>query len=206
MREALKEIVQLGKRRIRFTREAGGIIISVSLFQPRSCRAIIESVRGHAGWDSAKVSRRGPDGQLRSVVDPSHRTASVLYAQHLGAVRRKFDVKMNEILKPLVQHLWGQNLTDHEGTQFVHYAPGGHYIIHSDVGPRTLNRYYSVVCYLNDDFEGGATRFPSLDYSATPRCGKAILFPSTYLHGGEPVKSGEKHILVSWITGPERQR
>lgn len=204
MREDFKEIVQLGQRRIRFGKEADGII-AVPLFQPRSCRAIIESVTANTGWDSAKVSRRGPDGEVRSVVDPSHRTASVLYSAHLSSMRRRFDVKMNEILKPLVQHLWGYKLTDHEGTQLVRYSAGGHYIPHSDVGQRTRNRYYSVVCYLNDDFEGGRTHFPALDYSVTPRCGKAILFPSNYLHGGEPVTSGEKYIFVSWITGPERQ-
>jgi predicted 2-oxoglutarate/Fe(II)-dependent dioxygenase YbiX len=65
-----------------------------------------------------------------------------------------------------------------------------------------MNRYYSLVCYLNDDFEGGSTRFPALDYAVKPQCGKAILFPSRYLHGGEPVISGQKYILISWITGP----
>jgi predicted 2-oxoglutarate/Fe(II)-dependent dioxygenase YbiX len=148
------------------------------------------------------VSRRRADGELRSVVDPSHRTATVLYAQHLAAVGRKFDEKMNAVLKPLVHHLSGQTLTDHEGTQLVRYTPGGHYIVHSDVGPLTRNRHYSVVCYLNDDFEGGGTRFPALDYGVTPERGKAILFPSGYRHGGDPVTSGEKYIIVSWVTGP----
>jgi hypothetical protein len=201
MLKELEEQVQLGGRLVRYRMEAKGIV-AVSLFHPRSCRAMIGAVREHEGWTTAKVSRRGEDGELRSVVDPSHRTASVLYAQHLGTVGRKFNEKMNRVLKPLVNHLWGHGLTGHEGTQLVHYVSGGHYIVHSDVGQRTRNRYYSVVCYLNDDFAGGGTRFPALDYCATPRSGKAILFPSNYKHGGEPVTSGEKYILVSWITGP----
>lgn len=199
--EDFKEQFQPGKRRIRFTKESEGII-SLSLFQPRSCRKMIESVRENEGWTSAKVSRRGPDGQMRSVVDPKHRMASVLFSQHLFALRAKFDLKMNEILKPLVEHLWGHQLSEHQGTQLVRYSSGGHYIPHSDVGRQTRNRYYTVLCYLNDDFEGGGTRFPSFDYSVTPRCGKAVLFPSAYLHGGEPVTNGQKYVLVSWITGP----
>jgi hypothetical protein len=201
MRKEFDEQIRLGGRLIRYRREARDVV-SVSLFHPRSCRTIIEAVRKHEGWASAKVSRRGDDGELRSVVDPSHRTASVLYAQHLGTVGLKFDEKMNAVLKPLVNHLWGRSLTDDEGTQLVHYASGGHYIVHSDIGQRTRNRHFSVVCYLNDDFTGGGTRFPALDYCATPQSGKAILFPSGYLHGGEPVTSGEKYIIVSWITGP----
>lgn len=192
---------QIGQRRIRFTRETDGIV-AVSLFQPRSCQAMIEAVKGHAGWDSAKVSRRGEDGLMRSVIDTNHRTAHVLYSEHLTDVCRKFDVKMNEILKPLVRHLWGHELTEHAGTQLVRYAPGGHYIVHSDVGRMTRNRYYTVLCYFNDGFAGGGTHFPSLKYSVTPRCGKAVIFPSGYLHCGETVVSGEKYVLVSWITGP----
>lgn len=200
MRKDFKQQIQAGGRSIRFTKEADGVI-ALSLFQPRTCRAMIESVREHHGWDSAKVSRRGADGVLRSVLDPSHRTANVLYSEHLSAVRAKFDARVNNVLKPLVRHLWQHNLTEHEGTQLVRYSPGGHYIPHSDVGRLTRNRYYTVLCYLNDDFEGGNTQFPALKYSVVPRCGKAILFPSAYLHGGEPVIRGEKYILVSWITG-----
>lgn len=201
MKRAFKQQVQLGQRLIRCTEEAEGIV-AVPLFQPRTCRKIIEAVRENEGWRSAMVSKRGTDGELRAVVDTAHRIADVLFSQHLAAVRRRFDDKMDKLLKPLAGHFWAHKLTDHEGTQIVRYAPGGHYIVHSDVGPRTRNRYYSVVCYLNDAFEGGGTRFPALDYAVTPQCGKAILFPSHYLHGGEPVISGEKYILVSWITGP----
>jgi hypothetical protein len=204
MRADFNEQAQAGARSLRFMKEAGDII-AVSLFQPRSCRAMIEAIKAHPGWTEARVSRRGPDGEVRSVIDPAHRTASVLYSEHLAAVRPRFDRKMNEVLKPLVGRLFGQRLTDHEGTQIVRYAPGGHYIPHSDVGRLTNNRHFTVLCYLNDGFEGGSTRFPALDYAFKPRCGKAILFPSAYLHGGEPVTSGEKYVLVSWITGPVPQ-
>lgn len=201
MKRDFKEQFQPGKRLISFTKEGEGIV-SLALFQPRTCRKMIESIREHQAWTSAKVSRRGADGEMRSVVDPEHRIASVLFSQHLSALRAKFDLKMNEILKPLVKHLWGHQLSEHEGTQLVRYSSGGHYIPHSDVGRQTRNRYYTVLCYLNDDFEGGNTQFPSFNRSVTPRCGKAVLFPSGYLHGGEPVTSGQKYVLVSWITGP----
>jgi hypothetical protein len=205
MKKDFREQVRLGQRLIHFTKEADGIV-ALSLFQPRSCRAMIESVRRHERWDSAKVGKRGPDGVIRSIIDPEYRTASVLFSEDIDAVCRKFDVKMNDVLKPLVQRLWGHNLSDHNGTQLVRYSPGGHYRAHSDVGRRTRDRYYTVLCYLNDDFEGGSTQFPALDHSVKPQSGKAILFPSSYLHCGEPVASGEKYILVSWITGPLKDR
>jgi predicted 2-oxoglutarate/Fe(II)-dependent dioxygenase YbiX len=55
---------------------------------------------------------------------------------------------------------------------------------------------------LNDDFTGGRTLFPTLNYATTPAAGQAIIFPSNYLHGSEPVSRGKKFVLVSWIDGP----
>lgn len=193
--------VHLGNRVVSFTEEAQGII-ALPLFQPASCRAMIEAVRGNERWQSAKVSRRAPDGEVRSIIDTESRMANVLFSEHLDAIRDEFDEQMNAVLKPLVNQLYGHNLTEHAGTQVVHYTPGGHYRPHSDVGLLTKDRYYSVLCYLNDDFDGGGTRFPALDYCVAPECGKAVIFPSGYLHGGEPVASGEKYVIVSWITGP----
>ncbi|MBD0325360.1 MAG: hypothetical protein ICV68_02960, partial [Pyrinomonadaceae bacterium] len=85
MRKDVRQSVRLGQRSVRFTEEAKGVV-AVPLFQPRSCRAMIEAVREDENWRSAMVSRRTTDGELRSVVDPSHRIADVLYSQHLSAV------------------------------------------------------------------------------------------------------------------------
>ncbi len=202
MREVFREQVKLGQRTVRFNREAEGVV-ALPLFGARACRAMVEAAKKHVtDWEIAKVGKRLPDGETRSVVDPDFRTASVLFPEHLPAICPRFDERMNERLKPLVAHLWGHKLTEHDGTQLVRYRAGGHYRAHSDVGRRTRNRYYTLLCYLNDDFEGGNTRFPALQYSVTPSSGKAILFPAYYQHCGEPVTSGEKYILVSWIIGP----
>jgi predicted 2-oxoglutarate/Fe(II)-dependent dioxygenase YbiX len=94
-------------------------------------------------------------------------------------------------------------LSECQGTQLVRYKPGGHYVPHTDAGADEFaNRYFTVLCYLNQDFEGGKTSFPSLNYAATPRAGKALIFPATYLHCAEPVVRGEKLILLSWVCGP----
>ena len=103
---------------------------------------------------------------------------------------------------PLVNQHWQVNLANHSGTHILKYGPADHYVPHLDTGPGFEDRYFSVVCYLNDDFSGGLTSFPGLDYAATPETGKAIVFPSNYLHCSEPVISGEKIVMVSWINGP----
>jgi prolyl 4-hydroxylase len=69
-------------------------------------------------------------------------------------------------------------------------------------------RAVTIVTYLDDQFEGGTTRFPrlSLEYRGEP--GDAIMFfnlcadglpDMNTLHEGSPVISGRKWVLSQWI-------
>jgi len=68
------------------------------------------------------------------------------------------------------------------------------------------NRTYTMMIYLNDDFEGGGTNFPSLDKTVEPKTGKAVFWENTKngipqhdtLHEGTDVVSGTKYIITSW--------
>jgi len=78
----------------------------------------------------------------------------------------------------------------------------------------TSIRYLSVIIYLNDNYEGGETHFPRLNLNIKPKRGKALVFlncnKSINLnnglcdiikdseHGGNPIKNGEKWIIVKW--------
>jgi prolyl 4-hydroxylase len=106
-----------------------------------------------------------------------------------------------------------------EQLQVVNYPKGGFFSPHYDAcegdeeycsrmnssdGPRLL----TVLLYLNDNFEGGETVFPKINKSVKPEKGKAVIFRNVdkngviitqALHGGEPIKSGEKWIANKWI-------
>ena len=105
-----------------------------------------------------------------------------------------------------------------EELQVVNYQPGGFFTPHYDacVGNKSkcerLNkegpRYLTVLFYLNDNFEGGETIFPKINKLVKPEKGKAVIFQNVdnngiiitqALHGGEPVKNGEKWIANKWI-------
>jgi hypothetical protein len=186
---------------IEYREEASGVY-RVTLYRPSACRAVLAWSKAADGWASAVVNEQAADGTSHEVLDDSYRSASILYPEPGTKVRLGFDERMTTIVRPLVKRVWRKELSSHKGTQIVRYRPGGHYDLHSDTGPSTRNRYFSVVCYLNDDFDGGRTTFPSLDYSATPAAGTALVFPSNYSHCAEPVVSGEKYVVVSWVLGP----
>jgi prolyl 4-hydroxylase len=112
----------------------------------------------------------------------------------------------------------GVPVTHQEPTNILHYTPGQEYKPHFDfidpgvahfarelqtVGQRTT----TFLIYLNDDYEGGATTFPRLDWSFRGKTGDALAFwnvtngrpdPRT-LHAGTPTANGEKWLFSKWV-------
>ena len=89
-----------------------------------------------------------------------------------------------------------------EQIQILKYEKGGIYNYHHDTGDYPNKKYYfrtfSVVLYLNDDFEGGTTNFIHNEYKPNP--GQALIFPSNWIfkHKGSEVTSGTKYVVVTW--------
>lgn len=91
----------------------------------------------------------------------------------------------------------------------LRYEPGGKYDIHSDAEHydfesrqfyRFIDRDFSMLIYLNDNFTGGELNFPWLNYQYKPVAGDLVIFPSNHIftHESLPIISGKKYALVSW--------
>jgi hypothetical protein len=186
---------------IDYREEAEGVI-AVPLCEVSTCQSILAYVRGLDDWQSATVRVQSIEGVYDSVGQTEVRAASILSPPHLSEIFPEFDERMEATIKPLIKQFWGVDLTEHTGTQLVRYIPGGRYLAHKDAGMDFEDRYFTVVCYLNDEFEGGTTWFPHLGYRSIPQSGKTILFPANYLHSAEAVLKGEKYVVVSWVLGP----
>ena len=184
---------------VEYTEEIRGIL-ALQLYDAEECRFIIEEINRPAAWIDAKVSER-TQGGFSATTRVEARRASVLAPAAESEVKLAFDEKMESIVKPLVNRVWRTSLKQHAETHFVRYVPGNYYTPHSDTGVHRQDRYFTVVCYLNEDFAGGGTRFPKLNYTVMPRSGKAVIFPASYIHSAAPVMRGEKFILVSWLLG-----
>ena len=182
-----------------YTEEVAGVF-SMQLYDPRDCRDLYEYAKAADGWRAAPVYDEG--GPNASATMPVYRSARALAFDATTAPGRDFDARMNRLVKPLINRLWRSDLRTHNATQLVRYAPGDHYVAHVDTIPGADYRYFTVLCYLNDDFEGGHTTFPALRHSFAPRAGRALLFPAAYLHRAEPVVAGEKYVVVTWLCGP----
>ena len=96
-----------------------------------------------------------------------------------------------------------------EDLQVVRYKSGGFYKQHQDCMNLYQNpRMYTFIMALNDDYEGGETSFSNLDIKFKLKKGDCLFFhtldnyedfTSLALHGGQPVKSGEKWICNLWV-------
>ena len=184
-----------------YRKESAGPI-SICLHEPAECQRMVEHIRRLDGWVPAQVRDVTSDGRPQSLTEPEVRSTQILLSEQAEEIYRPFELALNTKVKPLVRQGWLINLADHFGTQILRYGPADHYAPHQDTGLGFESRYFSVVCYLNDDFLGGETSFPGLGCAFKPVTGKAIVFPSHYLHGSLPVIRGEKFVIVSWLCGP----
>ncbi|KAH8363551.1 hypothetical protein KR084_011574 [Drosophila pseudotakahashii] len=107
--------------------------------------------------------------------------------------------------------------------QVINYGIGGHYLTHSDYfnfsssnytgkinrqGQVLGDRIATVLFYLTDVEQGGATAFPTVGYSVYPRAGTAIFWHNLDANGNGdlltrhaacPVIVGSKWVMTEWI-------
>lgn len=106
-----------------------------------------------------------------------------------------------------------------ELTKVLHYAPGQQFAPHYDfIDPEVEGyadeiavrgqRIATFLVYLNEEYEGGETGFPTLGLRHRGKRGDALLFanvdalgrPDTRtLHAGLPPTKGEKWLLSQWL-------
>jgi len=124
--------------------------------------------------------------------------------------------KVEELFKNIVKHIvnpfYNIQVWDSEVPQLLRYGVGGHYAPHIDgrsiwIAPngdkiwrKSTDRDLSFVLFLNDELEGGECVFPDLHIQVKPKPGLLVVFPSdqNYLHGVNPVTSGERYSIVTW--------
>lgn len=122
-------------------------------------------------------------------------------------------------IEKIVEKESGLPIANQEKIHIVKYNVGGEYKPHHDFfHPNTDyyentvgsagQRVFSFLFYLNDDFTGGETDFPTKKIKVTPKLGRLLVWRNinedTSLdyesyHAGLPVESGVKYIAIVWV-------
>jgi prolyl 4-hydroxylase len=130
------------------------------------------------------------------------------------------DVELLDVLlQARMSSACGVPMNHMEAPAVLHYARGEEASNHYDfVDPATPDyageiarngqRVVTFLVYLNDDYEGGETAFPTLGFSHKGRRGQGLFFVNSHadmqpdrrmLHAGRPPTSGEKWIVSQFI-------
>lgn len=115
-----------------------------------------------------------------------------------------FDFLITELINKINQYysIDGYQLDTDFTFQFTKYEVGEYYTWHTDSGdiPNT-KRYISVVILLNDDYSGGelVLKINNIDIAMDKSIGNLFLFDSNILHKVNPIQSGVRYSLVTWI-------
>ena len=187
--------------------ERPDIVVIDNFLSPEECDFIVAAAKPKIKRSSV-VNRDTGD----SYVHPARTSSGAYFAPSELSIGPTIDMRIAELIRVPVTH--------GEGLQILNYQVGERYLPHydyfspSDPGSKKHleqggQRIATILMYLNNVEEGGETVFPvmgntrvmpkkgSLLYFAyTNRCGQ--LDPCS-LHGGEPVRAGEKWVATKWI-------
>jgi len=135
----------------------------------------------------------------------------------LGKWRPKVLKTVESNFRDLIREKFDQTLLWFEEPNLLFYSAGGFYAPHADshayfagqgIWQKAMDRDYSMLFYLNDDYEGGHVNFMMFNYRYKPKKGDLILFPSDhrYVHTAEPVTRGNRFAIVSWAAVSESRK
>lgn len=164
--------------------------------ESETCDQIIAEMSGIEVIDAAM----GIEGEKK---DHTTRNTSVRFGSGdywLNKVFENFAMQANKHCG------WEYHITGSENIQFAEYGPEQHYAWHTDtfaLSGKPNDRKVSVVCLLNDEFEGGQFQMRLYnDYDAPLEKGTMIAFPSILEHRVIPVTSGIRYSATMWFYGP----
>jgi prolyl 4-hydroxylase len=143
-----------------------------------------------------------------------------------GTFLRRGETPLVERIERRIAEITRWPVAKGEGVQILHYSDGGEYVPHFDFFPPEQpgslallqhggQRVATLIVYLNTAEDGGETFFPKLNLGIKPVQGNALYFSYTNskgeldrmtLHGGNPVKKGEKWIMTKWLRQRELPR
>jgi prolyl 4-hydroxylase len=186
--------------------ESPQVILFGNVLSPEECEQLIS-------LSKPKISRS-------TTVDDD--SGSALLHQNRTSSGTFFNVNETTFIEKLdrrIAELMQLPVSNGEGLQILNYGVGQEYQPHYDYFPPNLpgsavhvrnggQRVATLILYLNDVEDGGETVFPELGLSIVPARGNALYFRNIMadgtednltLHGGAPVRRGEKWIATKWM-------
>ena len=180
------------------------LLVFANLLSPAECEALIDAARPRLSRSLTVDIKTGGEE-----LHPDRTSQGMFFERNENAVVQRIEARIAKLVRWPIQN--------GEGLQILRYPPGAQYKPHYDyfnpaepgtpaILQRGGQRVATLIMYLFEPEEGGATVFPDIGLQVAPRRGNAVFFsyaqahPASHtLHGGEPVVKGEKWIATKWL-------
>ena len=186
------------------------LVVFGNLLSGPECDALIDAAAPRLARSLTVATGTGGEE-----VNADRTSAGMFFARGETPLVQRIEARIARLLQWPLEH--------GEGLQVLHYPPGAEYKPHYDYfdpaepGTATLlrrggQRVATLLLYLNTPAEGGGTVFPDAHLEVAAQRGNGVFFsydrphPDTRsLHGGAPVRTGEKWIATKWLREREFQ-
>lgn len=171
-------------------------LVTMRVLDAQDCAAIGDKARLDLGWYESMIAH---DDKIGYDLEPEGRKSQSLppagFAEHFPGLHDRIAAPLLEKVK----EKWGADFPSISGLHLIKYQEGGYFVVHTDSGTQFPRRKYSIICYIDQDYLGGETAFPSLEVMVKGRSGWVLIFPSGLLHSGMPIAQGTKLIAVGFL-------
>lgn len=171
------------------------ILTIENFFSPEECAHYIQ-VSESIGFDAASITTKS--GQM---MHPEIRNNSRVILDDPQLAETLWQRVKLFVPSPLFKR---EAISLNERWRFYRYEAGQTFKTHQDGSVKRDNgekSQFTFMVYLNQDFEGGETRFELLNCSeaitVVPQMGMGLLFLHNLRHEGAPVLNGLKYVLRS---------
>jgi hypothetical protein len=178
------------------------VLVVPGVLNAAECRALTDEMRGGETTPSGYMLRH-PDGKYYEVLDAARKSrtdhlippGSPLYTSLLARLEKRVFSLMRRQFQFEVRGI--------ERLLLACYAAGaaGHFAKHRDYSGPDYHREFGITINLNDGFGGGELSFPEFGEAHKPGPGDAIVYSGALMHQVEPVTSGERYCLLSFLMG-----
>lgn len=199
-------VLQIGDRAVRvlLSLRHPRVVVFGGLLSAEECDAMVAQSEARLARSETVAAK-----DSGSEVNAARTSEGMFFERGENELIRRIEARLAALLNWPVDH--------GEGLQVLRYRPGAEYLPHYDyfdpgmsstpaILKRGGQRVGTLVMYLNTPTAGGATIFPDIGLDVLPVKGNAVFFsydrpqPQTLtLHGGAPVREGEKWVATKWL-------
>ena len=183
-----------------------GVYIVHNFLNDRQCNDwVAQAERKKHSWLQVVDTKNSTQDKIIQKPDPARVTQKV----ELEELQEKINAAMGHAVVDKIEPVIKQKIAWFENSTLLRYTTGGKYLRHADADLydrehkaffKCMDRDFSMLLYLNDEYTGGSINFTRFNYCYRPKKGDLLFFPSDhrYLHQAETVTSGVRYAVVSW--------